>query len=260
MNAAKTWRLRAASLGLWPEKRPATPSRMHGWLHGGNERVLRSLIADRAPRVIIEIGSWLGLCTTLLMQETEALGTAVFAVDPWDAAFIRSDDALRSQYTRDPTAVAILDSVPLYTTFLKNLWPHRRRCFPLRMPSHEGLAAIARLGAPVDMIYVDGDHSYEAVLADLREARAHFPDALVCGDDWLWPEVRRAVRKHAASVGGLEVRAHPRENWWVLDRTALPYEAETRAGAASGEQACKRQRCVEFVSAADADTDAERRR
>ena len=41
---------------------------MHGWVHAGNERLLRRLLRDRAPRVAVELGSWLGLCATMLLE------------------------------------------------------------------------------------------------------------------------------------------------------------------------------------------------
>ena len=238
---AATWRLRAAGLALWPDTCPTAPPFEHGWVHRGNERMLRRLLAKRRPKVVVELGSWLGLCTTLLLEETEESGAAVFAVDPWDAAFLRSDETLHRQYARDPTAVRILDTVPLYDTFLVNVWPYRQRCFPMRMTSGEGLAAIARLGAPVGMVYVDADHSYDAVRADLRACAAHFPDALLCGDDWQWPAVQRAVTDHAASHAGLAVHADPTENWWWLEGPA--------EGAPPAAGCTRKRRRVEFVAA-----------
>eukprot|EP00964_Phaeocystis_antarctica_P043511 scaffold24975_cov58-Phaeocystis_antarctica.AAC.2 len=37
-------------------------------VHAGNERLLRRLLRDRAPRVAVELGSWLGLCATMLLE------------------------------------------------------------------------------------------------------------------------------------------------------------------------------------------------
>ena len=40
---------------------------------------------------------------------------------------------------------------------------------------------------PLDWVYIDGDHSQDAVLADLRTAwRAVRPGGFIVGDDYLW--------------------------------------------------------------------------
>lgn len=149
---------------------------------------------------------------------------------------------------------------PLFETFLANTWEHRLRLFPLRMDSCDGLEQVHRIGAhvgksvlmwaehrpttyelPCNYIvrrrklngacrYIDADHRQEAVAADLRAASRLFPDATLAGDDWQWPGVRAAVSEHCATLGGHEVRSHPKENWWLLARAA-PGEAELLAGA-----------------------------
>ena len=65
-----------------------------------------------------------------------------------------------------------------------------------------------------DWIYIDGNHRYEPVLADLRLARAKVkPGGLITGDDYDWRPheaypVKRAVAdfvEEAGLEGGLEV-------------------------------------------------------
>jgi len=53
----------------------------------------------------------------------------------------------------------------------------------------------------VDLLYVDADHAEESVLAELRAIRRLFPRSTVCGDDWQWLGVRRAVVAFAAEAG-----------------------------------------------------------
>ena len=212
--ASSTWRIAAAKLQLWPSEPPAVQTYHHGWVHKGNETMLKRLIAERKPRVIVELGSWLGLCTALLLEESG--NAAVFAIDRWDATFLL--DQQRDQYARDDEALGMLNGIPLYETFLVNTWEWRQRLFPMRMDTVDGLRAVAALGAPVDLIYIDADHTEAGVTRDIRAAEECFPDALICGDDWSWPGVRQAVEKYAADSGGrLAVEAH--QNWWVLSTT-----------------------------------------
>lgn len=226
---------------------------MHGWVHAGNERLLRRLLRDRAPRVAVELGSWLGLCSSLLLEADPEL--TLFCVDTWDEALLLGPQHV--QYAADAGALDILRSgVSLHDTFLRNMWRFRRRCFPLRMRSLDGLAAIHALGVQVDLVYVDADHAEASVLAELRALRRLFPTATVCGDDWQWLGVRRAVVAFAAEAG-VEVASHPKENWWLLQPLRL-LEPRARA-AASGVAADshvvpfdgpdpKRARVVEFTS------------
>lgn len=66
------------------------------------------------PEVIIEVGCWLGLTTTLLCEESAVHGAAVFAIDRWDAAYCLGH--LAEQYRADARggaggeAAAILES------------------------------------------------------------------------------------------------------------------------------------------------------
>lgn len=64
----------------------------------------------------------------------------------------------------------------------------------LRMTSEQ--AAQVLVNEPVDMVWIDGDHSYEAVLRELQLFTRMFPNALICGHDLDWihsPGVRKAL-------------------------------------------------------------------
>jgi predicted O-methyltransferase YrrM len=50
--------------------------------------MLRQLIQEQQPKVIVELGSWLGLCTAFLLEQSASGGAAVFAIDRWDAALL----------------------------------------------------------------------------------------------------------------------------------------------------------------------------
>jgi hypothetical protein len=197
--------------------------------------VLQRLIREYAPELIIEVGCWLGLSTALLCEESEESEADVFAIDRWDASFLQTE--LTEQYARDDEAVDILRTTPLLETWQRNLWPHRRRLFPLKMDSVDGLREVARIGAGHGrrtLIYIDGDHRFAAVLADLRACARHFPEAVVVGDDYQWPEVRQAVEEHAREVGGLELRSDPRQNWFTLSPPAR--ESAREGGRAERER------------------------
>ena len=261
-----TWRLEAARLQLWPREPPTVAPYMHGWVHVGNERMLRRLVRERAPRVIVELGCWLGLCTDLLLELSAELGSAVFAVDRWDSEYLLQSQ--RDQYERDEIGLRVLQGgvlscahygasngaapVPLHDTFLINLWEHRARLFPLRMDTLEGIATIQRLGAAdvVGLVYIDANHETVAVLADLQAATRAFPNATCCGDDWQWASVRAAVEQYMSEQGEgrLRLNAHPAENWWDLE-PVVPPPATALGPHAEGEavEQQPQRTFVEFV-------------
>jgi predicted O-methyltransferase YrrM len=51
-------------------------------------------------------------------------------------------------------------------------------------------------------VFVDANHKYEAVLEDLDAWWPKIsPGGVLCGDDFLWPEVRTAVTDFFSDVG-----------------------------------------------------------
>ena len=75
----------------------------------------------------------------------------------------------------------------------------------------------------------------------------------MCGDDWQWLGVRRAVVAFAAETG-LGVASHRKENWWLLESKLLEplrdrwLEPASPAAPLGGPEP-KRARVVEFTSA-----------
>lgn len=72
----------------------------------------------------------------------------------------------------------------------------------MRMTSLRAAAELRASGALFDLVFVDGDHTYENALADLRAWWPLVrPGGIMCGDDYLQPAVRKAVQAFAAQIG-----------------------------------------------------------
>ena len=68
----------------------------------------------------------------------------------------------------------------------------------LKLPSVEGAAQIAN--ASLDFVYIDGDHTYAGVKADILAWRPKLkPGAVIGGDDFDLPDV---IRAGGAGQGG----------------------------------------------------------
>jgi hypothetical protein len=63
----------------------------------------------------------------------------------------------------------------------------------------------------VDIVYIDGDHSYEGCLKDIRRFMP-FAKRIICGHDYApgFPEVMRAVDDFFGDL--IEVK----NNWWIV--------------------------------------------
>jgi hypothetical protein len=194
----------------WPAVRPAVPPSRRGWDGGGRDLVTRRLVANNV-KVVLEVGSFLGLSTRLWL---DAVPDAVaVCIDPW---FDRYDDDSGFRHWPDVVGKNI------YHLFLSSNWEYRDRIVPVRGLSPAMLDVVADLGVKPDLIFIDGLHDYDSVTTDIETCHRLWPDAILTGDDWTHDKhtfppraVREAVEDFAARKGW---RVDARDNTWALDR------------------------------------------
>jgi predicted O-methyltransferase YrrM len=126
--------------------------------------------------VIAEIGSYLGASACFLASGGWGRVSRVYCIDTWE------NDAM----SEGPRKT--------FDEFLENVSMFKNVIVPLKGKSIE---VVKRLGGPVDLLFIDGDHSYEAVVTDLK---TYLPKVKAGGllilHDWGWAEgVQRAVRQ-----------------------------------------------------------------
>lgn len=169
--------------------------------HLTNRERLELARLAQAPgvHVIVEIGSYLGASAAAFaagLARTDNRDARIYCVDTW------KNDSM-SEGQRD-TMVA----------FLGNTATYRHAIVTVRGWSTEVVETIAARAGRVDLLFIDGDHSYEGCLADWKAyAPLLAPGARVAFHDVGWAEGVRAVIDQ-------EVRAHVvREErlpnlWW----------------------------------------------
>jgi predicted O-methyltransferase YrrM len=152
--------------------------------------IISHLAQSISAKKIIEIGVAYGyhadfICTTL--PETTYVG-----VDPYKANYDLNDifcDDVKKLF-RENDSQRAMDR--LYSAVRDNLKTFNGRATIKRGLSWEIANQID--DGSVDLVYIDGDHTYEAVLRDLN---AWVPKikkgGIVCGDDIGWPDVKKAV-------------------------------------------------------------------
>jgi predicted O-methyltransferase YrrM len=117
-----------------------------------------------------------GASATVLAAAAKTRGGHVFCVDTW------RNDAM-SEGGRDT-----------YGEFLQNTKPYSNWITPLRGQSSEIAASFTQ---PTDLLFIDGDHSYDGVMADLHCWLPKLRDGgWLVMHDWGWAEgVKRAVQE-----------------------------------------------------------------
>lgn len=192
------------------------PSResTHHFFNGAE--VCDALVRSRRPKLIIEVGSWMGhsaihMSTAASREYVQAL---TLCVDTWLGS---CEHYFRDDHLND---LAFTNGRPdFYRSFLSNVVFHgaQARILPLSLPSHTAYEVLSKLGVRADLIYIDAGHGYDDVMSDIREYRTLLAsDGIMFGDDYFYKPLKRAVDDYARS-NDLHVAAYgDRGHKWVL--------------------------------------------
>lgn len=118
--------------------------------------------------VIVEIGSYIGQSTTMFADEAKL----VIAIDPFMNDY---DD-------KDVTCHAADIPTEVYGKFLENIESYKNISH-IRMTSDDAIKVLGNL--KVDLVYIDGVHTYEQVKKDIENYKPIVkPGGLLCGHDY----------------------------------------------------------------------------
>jgi hypothetical protein len=192
------------------------PARVDGW--NSEEPAFLDLIQNLRPKLIVEVGTWMGASAIHMGRCLERAGIAdckIVCVDTWLGAvefWTNQADPTRYQ------ALALRHGYPtVYYQFLSNVIHAGLQQMIIPFPQASTVAArwfeIARLKP--DLIYIDGSHESRDVLADLNAwwpvLRNH---GTLFGDDWhTFADVRKAVSEFAQPLQQIPFVSG---NKWIL--------------------------------------------
>jgi len=189
------------------------PFDQQGWY--SNRKPLKKILQEENIKVVIEVGCWLGKSTRHIARTIPKDGK-VYAVDHW-----------LGSAEHQPGQNAWQENLPhLYEQFLSNVI-HKKlthKIIPVRMSSIEAEKHLSNV-VP-DLIYIDAGHETEAVYQDLTVWFPHVQGhGVLCGDDWTWPTVRKAVETFAQEK---HLSIESKGSFWRLREPSAPVELKEK--------------------------------
>lgn len=161
-----------AALALEPQSIP-------GWFHHGQK--ILALIEQHRPKVCVELGTYMGASAIPVARSIQRWGGSITCVDTW-AGHLNSDGGSNG----GPPLMLVTCARAMVEAGLSNV-----RLIPAMT-----VEAAKYWTEPIDFLYIDADHSYRGVSADLEAWVPHVkPGGLIVGDDYdssLYPGVKEA--------------------------------------------------------------------
>ncbi|XWS31995.1 hypothetical protein CRYUN_Cryun23aG0122600 [Craigia yunnanensis] len=192
------------------------PKRIKGW--GSNGAVFEHLIKRVKPRVIIEVGSFLGASALHMVNVSRKLRlqTQILCLDDFrgwpgfrdrfkDINLINGDVLLLQQFMQNVVCLNATGSV-----------------LPVPFSTASGLEKLCEWGITADLIEIDAGHDFISAWGDINRAyRILRPGGVIFGHDYFTAADNRGVRRAVnlfAQMNNLKIQTDGQH--WVID-TAL---------------------------------------
>ena len=188
-----------------------TTAGKHNQITPRESLALQDLVEVLHPAVIVEFGSWEGRSALAFLSHAKSSGyeCRMICVDTWLGSAEHWGDLIpNSEWSFERLKVRRGEPNVLQT-FRKAVRDHGfdEQTSIVRAPTSSAAPFLKRTGVRADLVYIDADHSYRAVLGDLRLAYLlKTSGGVVAGDDFGWHSVRLAVGRFASSSDVVLVR------------------------------------------------------
>lgn len=158
--------------------------------------------------VVVEIGVYVGRLSRRLLEAHP--GIFLHMVDPWaptgKQAYAASGDFMANQDARQQMAVMAQAVAEVY--------PHQGRYTIQRMTSEQASKLYA--DESVDLVFIDGDHSYEGCSTDIRLWWPKVkPGGILSGHDYRTDKDYGVIRAVQEFKGERELRLGRNHTWFI---------------------------------------------
>lgn len=188
--------------------------KLHVW--ASNASVFQRLMKETRPRVVVEVGTFLGASAIHLASIADSMGLqpVIICIDdfrgiPWML--------MQKQLRHIPQ---LHGATMLYETFLHNVKAKgfHDAILPVPYDSAQALDFLCDIGIQADLIEIDGGHDFHSAWSDINRAyKLLAPGGIMFGNDFYNSEDRsgmwRAVQLFA-QINKLQVE--PDGNHWIL--------------------------------------------
>ncbi|CAI9103015.1 OLC1v1001425C1 [Oldenlandia corymbosa var. corymbosa] len=192
------------------------PSNIRGW--GSTAAVFRNLIQKVRPKIIIEVGTFLGMSALHMVELTRELGLH-------DTQIICVDDFRGWPLLQEDREIRILNGdVMLLYQFMQNVIQANASESVIFLPSATGLGldSFCQWGVYGDLIEVDAGHDFHSAWTDINLAyKILRPGGLLFGHDYFNQVDNRGVQRAVdlfAKIKNLRVETDG-EHWILYDRS-----------------------------------------
>jgi hypothetical protein len=182
---------------IYNEILPSGIEQVPGWQ--SYSPVFKQLIEQVKPKVIIEVGTWLGASAINMAKITKELNlnTKIYCVDTWLGA---EEFWTHNKHTPERDLKLKNGYPQIYFDFISNVKQHNVEDIitPIPNTSYIGSLILKHYNIAADLIYIDGSHEYIDVKNDINTYMQILnPGGIMFGDDYVdcWPGVRRAVKE-----------------------------------------------------------------
>jgi predicted O-methyltransferase YrrM len=152
----------------------------------------------RNKEKILEIGSYVGASAACFgAAKNRFTGGEIYCIDTWQ------NDAM-TEGKKDT-----------YETFTENTKPYSKWIIPIRGLSTEVVEDVRKHTATIDLLFIDGDHSYEGVKADWETYRRFLKQgSVVVFHDFGWAEGVQKVIQDDVKPWASKFDSLP-NMWWA---------------------------------------------
>ena len=159
-----------------------------------NTSVINSFIEKVKPKIMIEVGSWLGWSAINSAKKLKQLGlteSVIICVDTWLGDMGAWEGNIGHNYLYSENGYPTV-----YYKFLSNVITQnvKEYIYPLTFPSNIANLILEKLGIKADLIYIDGSHEALDVYYDCKNYYDLLnPGGYLVGDDWMYEPLRIGI-------------------------------------------------------------------